>query len=366
MLIKNNFNSMNYSPFINEGEMNSTNTRVRIAVEFLDSCQFDCAGCFVKRRNEYSEHDLDILLSAVDMFKAQGMDFDEVILGPTDFFSATNTIATLTNPKFKKIFENGDVVLTVLSTLQDTEEHILDVIKVVNEHYTHPNMEMEFLIPFNIQRVVNQDIMYVSEVQRKIQLLDQLKPAVDYAMQLNIHDVDKMVDGFSLPKMTKFIRQNFQTIVEFNPSFMRARKAHIVKKVLAEWNTTLETHVKELHAQDITFTMVNQYHASFNETTYTYKDGHLYICPFIYENVVDLGPEFKIPKASDFYTIDDINSIDTKIIADQYEFASESECGDCEYLGSCVGKKAVYYMKQYNMRECIISKKLMAYYEGTL
>lgn len=365
MLVKNNFDTMNYSPFINEGEMNSTNTRIRINVEFLDSCKFDCAGCYVKRRNDFSDGDVDVLTHAIEMFRAAGMSFDEIILGPTDFFSASNTEDVLTNPEFKRIFESGDVVMTILTTLQEPEARIRELIDVINANYTHPNMEMEVLIPFNIQRVVDKDPFYVMEMKRKIQLLNLLNPTIDYAMQLNIHDVDKMVPGFSLPEVARYVRETFGTIVEFNPSFMRTKKPHIVTKVLSEWNDMLERHVERLHAEDITFTMVNKYHASYNELTYNFKGGHLYVCPFIYENVIDLSEAFKIERTGQYYTIDDINAKDVTVIGDQYEYASDVECATCDFQGSCIGKKVLYYMKQYGISNCVVSKPVMLHYVDT-
>lgn len=362
MLVRNNFDTMNFSPYINEGEMESTNTRIRINVEFLDNCSFNCAGCYVKRRNEFTDEDVDVLTNAVRMFRETGMSFDEIIVGPTDFFGASNTEEVLSHPGFKSIFENGDVVMTILSTLQESEERIRQLIDVINEHYTHPNMEMEVLIPFNVQRMVDKDPFYVMEMKRKIQLLNLLKPTVDYAMQINIHDVDKMTTGFSLPEVTRYVRDTFNTIVEFNPSFMRTKKPHIVTKVLADWNDMLERHIDKLVADDITFTMVNKYHASYNELTYNFKDGYLYVCPFIYENVIDLSQSFKIEKSGQYYTIEDIDAMDVRVVGDQYEYASGIECGSCELLGSCIGKKVIYYMKQYGIDSCVVSKPVMSYY----
>lgn len=362
MIVPSNFQTMNFSPYIDEGSMASTSTRVRINTEFLDSCKFDCAGCYVKRRNEFTDDDMDVLFNAVEMFRSVGMSFDEIILGPTDFFGASNTETVIEHPTFKKIFENGDVVLTILTTLQSSDERIKELIECVNNNLTHPNMEIEVLIPFDIKRLVAKDPLYVMQLKRKIQMLNLFNPTVDYAMQINIHDVDQMVSEFSLPELTRYVKNTFSTIVEFNPSFMRAKKAHIVTKVLSEWNSMLERHIDELTADDITFTMVNKYHASYNELTYNFKDGYLYVCPFIYENVIDLSPAFKIDKAAHYYTIDDINVKDATVVADQFEHATESECDTCSLQGSCIGKKVLYYMKQYDMRSCVVSKPVMSYY----
>lgn len=342
--------------------MASTNNRVRISTEFLDSCKFSCAGCFVKRRNEFSDKDMDVLFQSVQMFRSVGMSFDEIILGPTDFFGASNTESVIEHPMFKKIFENGDVVLTILTTLQETDERILELIECVNRNLTHPNTEMEVLIPFDIKRLVAKDPFYVMDLKRKIQMLNRLNPTVDYAMQINIHDVDQMVDKFSLPELTRYVRDTFKTIVEFNPSFMRSKKAHIVTKVLGEWNAMLERHVDELAAEDITFTMVNENHANHNELTFNFKDGHLYICPFIYENVIDLSDAFKIEKNGEYYTIADIDAKNAQVMADQYEYASTVECVDCDFQGSCIGKRVLYYMGTYDITNCVVSKPVMAYY----
>lgn len=362
MIVKHNFNTMNFSPFIDEGSMDSTNVRIRINTEFLDSCKFNCAGCYVKRKNEFTDSDVDVLVNAIQMFRDSGASFDEVILGPTDFFSASNTEEVLSHEGFKSIFKDGDVVLTVLTTLQEGEERIKELIQCVNDNLTHPNMEMEVLIPFDIKRVVDKDPFYVMEMKRKIQILNLLNPTVDYAMQINIHDVDKMIPGFSLPEVTRYVRDTFGTIVEFNPSFMRVKKPHIITKVLDDWNDMLERHMDQLQAEDITFTMVNKYHASYNELTYNFKDGYLYVCPFIYENVVDLSEAFKIERQGEYYVIDDINAKDVSVIGDQYEYSSEVECATCEFQGSCVGKKVLYYMKQYDIAKCVVSKPVMAYY----
>lgn len=362
MLVKDNFITMNHSPYLREGEMDSTSTRVRINVEFLDSCKFNCDGCYVKRRNEFTDDDVDVLKHSVQMFRDAGMSFDEIIVGPTDFFSASNTKEVLTHPGFKSIFENGDVVMTILTTLQEPESRIRELIDVINANYTHPDMEMEVLIPFNIQKVVDKDVFYVMEMKRKIQLLNLLNPTIDYAMQINIHDVDKMTPGFSLPEVTRYVRDTFGTIVEFNPSFMRTKKPHIVTKVLDEWNAMLERHIDREDADDITFTMVNKHHASYNELTYNFKDGYLYICPFIYENVIDLSEAFKIEKTNRYYTINDVNAMDVKVIGDQYEYSSDVECATCEFQGSCVGKKVLYYMKQYKIERCVVSRPVMSYY----
>ncbi len=356
---------MNNSEVLGESLSKAHNVRFRINCEFLHSCAFHCPGCFVYRRNNFDEAQLDVLVKAVDMFRENGMTFDEIILGPTDFFAALNTAELVAEPKFKDIFKDGDVVLTLLSTLQSDEEHIREVIKAVNENLTHPNQEIEALIVFDLQRVMEESDDYVKELQSKLALLDEFNPAVDYALQMNIQDTNKLEGEFTLANITRFVRENFDTIVEFNPSFLRTRKLKLIGPILEAWNTMLEEQIDETNKNDITFTMANAYHAGFNEITFNFHNGDLYMCPFIYENVFDRSEPFKIPKRNGmFYEWADIEQYDAFAKIQQFNYATKTtECGDCPYLMSCTAKHVLFYMEQHDLKDCMISKPVVGLYE---
>ena len=51
MIINDVYGAMNNSECIGENIANASEFRVRINAEFLNGCEFDCAGCFVKRKN---------------------------------------------------------------------------------------------------------------------------------------------------------------------------------------------------------------------------------------------------------------------------------------------------------------------------
>ena len=242
---------MNNSEVLGESLNKANNIRFRVNCEFLYSCAFHCAGCFVNRRSsQYDDHQLDVLLNTIELFRNNGLTFDEIILGPTDFFAAKNTAELLQEEKFKEIFKNGDVVLTILTTLQTEEDEIRELIKVVNENLTHPDQEIETLVVFNLERVMEENMDYVTELRTKLALLDQFNAKVDYALQMNIQDTSKIKGYFTLDNITKFVREQFNTIVEFNPSFARTANSKIVTNTLDAWNSMLSSQIDENNKDD--------------------------------------------------------------------------------------------------------------------
>ena len=366
MRIKNNFDVMNKSEVLDEPLVAAQNFRVRLNCEFLHKCAFHCAGCFVNRTSSnFDDRQLEILGHTVKLFRDNGLTFDEIILGPTDFFAANNTLELLEHPLFFKVFmDHRPVVLTILTTLQSDEEVILERIAAVNDYLANPAQEIEVLVVFDLQRVIHEDMDYVRELQYKLRLLDRFVPAVDYALQMNIQNVARLEGEFTLPNITQFVRKHFNTIVEFNPSFLRTGKKKIVDGILDSWNSMLEQQINEDNKEDITFTMANPFHAGFNEITYNFHNGDLYMCPFIYENVFDKREEFKVEKTGgNYYTWNDILVHDGMAKAAQFAYASKTdECSDCPYLMSCTAKHVLYYMNVYGLKQCMISKKTTELY----
>lgn len=364
MRIKDNYNSMVMADTLDRPVSVQSGIKYRINCEFLHDCAFHCPGCYVYRKNNFDESQLDILNNTVSMFRDAGATFDEIILGPTDFFGALNTEELLDNKRFNSIFENGDVVLTILSTLQSDEDIIRKKIECVNRNMPHPNMEIESLIIFDLQRYYDRGSEYIAELREKIKLLDLFEPAIDYALQINIQDVNKIDKNFSLKRLTDMARKEFESIMEFNPSFMRSRKPHIMGEILQSWNNMLEQQITEENKNDIVVTMANDNHAGFNEITLNYFDGDLYMCPFIYENVFDKGNDFKIPKSDGkYYTWDDVQNFEQDSKLAQFQYALKtSECAGCPHQMSCISKDVLFYMEQYGIKDCIVAKQVLDLY----
>lgn len=365
MIIPNVFAAMNNSECFGESIANADEFRVRINVEFLNGCEFDCAGCFVKRKSAYTDSDMNVLVDTVEKFRKSGYTFDEIILGATDFFGAYNSLEVIQDERFSKLFESGDVVLTLLSTLQSTERYIVETIQEFNNALPYEGLEVEVLIPVDVEKLHDYDLGYINLLKDKIELLQLFDAKVDYALQLNIRDLDKEMENFDIVAITRLVREEFGTILEFNPSFMRSGNIGNVLNTLDKWNAILERNLNESNKNDVTLTISNKYHAGNNERTFTFKNGVLYTTPFIYENVVSLKPEFAITKTDEFYSIDDINDFDVNCNISQYQYMSNTdECEDCQHVASCVSKLVLRYMEVNGIKKCLLSKPSIELYDN--
>jgi hypothetical protein len=338
--------------------------RIRFNLEFLRGCTFECPGCYVNRKNNFNDKDLEIVKNARWEFEKDGFVFDEIILGPTDFFSALNTEDLIENQRFGDLFSQG-TVLTLLSTLQSDEQVINSRIDLVNKHLPE-GIEIEILIPFNYRRLLKGDSHYIESLSTKIKLLERLNFDVEYALQLNIQEFDES-SHFDLKKISDLVWREFKTITEFNPSFMRLAKKERVIDIISNWNEMLSSSLSDLKTSEdnLTFTMANKNHAGFNELTFNYSDGYFYSCPFIYENVFDKSQHFKIiPSAPHgHYLLSDFMAHRNISNQNQLEYLKQTEnCHSCSHAISCVSKQVVDYMLDKKITSCILAKDILDLY----
>jgi len=362
MLRNNHLDFMCKSNHFNEEAPQTKSFQIKFNLEFLRGCDFKCKGCFVNRRMTYDELDLDIINKAASDFKDNGYDFDEIILGPTDIFAATNSEEILMEPKFQSLF-NDNVVLVLLTTLQSTDGRIKQIIETVNKLTTCK--EIEFLIAADIDKLSTFDKDYTELLKHKIQLLNGFNADVEYALIINIEDFND--SKFDIAKTSNYVRENFNTVLEFNPSFARAKNGRINKAILDSWNKKLLEDVTNATREKILFTMANMTDSGWTEKTYNYSNGYFYTCPFIYENVFDKSEHFKIPKSDgNFYRLEDFTTSNLNVDIDQFKYAEiTTECNDCKYLTSCTSKQILHYMKKYDMGDCIMPKEVFNLYYGT-
>lgn len=357
MIINDVLEKMSNAPTLSECIAQADSYRIRFNAEFLNGCQFNCAGCFVNRKVKYDPSDVSYLAEMIRKLKSDGVTVDEIILGATDFFGAYNTIDIIRDDNFNKLFDDGSIVLTFLSTLQSDDNRINEVIDVFNTSFSNPETEVEFLIPIDVKAVLINDREYINSIKHKLKLIERMNVKIDYALQVNIRNIDNEIEDFDMVTVCKRVRDEFKTILEFNPSFMRSGNISKVKDTLKAWNKMLERCVTEDSKDSVILTVSNKYHAGSNERTFTIKNGELYLTPFIYENVIVLNNKFKLPKDKGLV------NWDVGYEAQQYNYISQTDsCSECEFVSSCISKLVLKYMEEYDIKECLLSRKTMRLY----
>jgi len=357
MLIKNNYQyeSVTETP-------SKPVVAFRAVLELLSECAHKCKGCFVNKENIYSKTDLVILHDIIRKINSKGMLVDEVVIGPVDFFGAANTEQLMTNPLFYKIFFDYKPIFATPTTLKQQPWIIEKKLKLF-ENFPD-NMEVEFLIVFDIKKLAEQDPIYIAELHHKISLLDRIKQPTCYAFQINAQNIDK----YDLGEISRFVRDEFDTIIDIVPSFFRSQNPKAIKGMLKLWNRTINEQVTEENKNDIQMVIADASHAGFNYTNLVYSRGLFYLAPFLHEIVADTSLYNLInPSQGCFYSDLDITKKVNQARVDGFKYAEQTtECMDCSNLSSCTSKFVLHFMEHYDIKDCVLPKKALELFNGDM
>lgn len=334
----------------------------RILLEVLSSCSFQCEGCFVNRSNSFVESDLKVLQNLMSDLRLNGTFIDELVLGPVDILGASNRDLLFQNSVFLDLMETHKPILAMVSTFMSTDDVLLDFIDLLNSNIKH-STEIEFGIVLDPKLISMNDRVYIDKIKSKINLLNKLKHPVTYTAKLNIGDVA----NYNLEQLYERVRQEWDTIIDFVPSFFRNRNIKAMDRHLTKWNMYLESEVTDSNKNKIITTIADNSHSSYNYNTWIFSKGDLFFSPFIYDNVVSLSERFKITKVSEGYNYTDLISKLDLIWKESSEYLGvTSECSECSRAFSCMAKGITYFMKSHELTSCILPKKILKLYGDDL
>ena len=329
----------------------------RANLEFLTACGSNCRGCFVDRNNpSYTQDDLDLLETIINSVNESGAIFDELVFGPVDFFGATNSIQLLKEPKLQHIMAKYKPIFAIPTTLCFDDEVYLNFVEIFNKYYPHEYLEFELQIVPNPKKVLANDREYIDTLKRRIEIFDGMIAHVCYTMAMNVQSL-KNID---IHEYSLIIKKEFDTIIDFVPSFFRKSNKKTTKKMLNLWNKDMERQINQSNKNDIQLVIADWTHGGFNYTNWVIAQGNIYLSPFIHENVADITPQFRVPKEKDRYTVNDLNAAIQKSRELQFNYVDQTEeCSTCKYLDVCIARHVLYYMKQYNFKHCLMPKKVL-------
>ncbi|WPU65625.1 hypothetical protein [Peredibacter starrii] len=353
MIRKNLFERMNIAGHVNVELQRSSNFYVFMNVDLLNGCGQTCAGCFVNKGiNSYDlNRDLETIARLADEVNASNLHLEEIALGPTDFFSAKNTLEVITHPAFKRLFKNEDTKFVMTSTLKASGEEIRQKLKVLEESVGH--LDIDLLIATDIDEFLTNK-QYLQEMKSKWQILKESSLEFDPAFQINIHPANLIkYNPDNLTRLAQEIKAEFDTILEFNPSILRI-KHQKQKDNLKFWMRTIRENSLK-NANNFTYTMVNKSHSGMNNLVVNFREGNFYLCPFIYENVFSYEDSFLIQKQQSEYTLSDLLESKENSFVKQMNYSSKTNhCEGCEYLVSCTYKNVLTYMEANEIKDCFL------------
>lgn len=331
----------------------TSQSTLNFQLEFLDSCEFNCAGCFVKRRNAFTDEDMDTLLDLAARFAQKDFEMNEIILGPTDLFGCKNAMEIITHPKFARFFEHFHA-LSFPTTLQSDPERVRHVMGAIKEHLPD-DIYLEVFVVFDIVRFHEDNDAYLKRLDENLITMQ----GANIIFAFNIHDHAFDINSFH--ELTEMVNERYNSHLKMVPSFFRSPNKEKIMDNLDMWKQMLNESIDEDSAPVILNNMADPNFGGYTYYFYTFKDGKLYSSPFIYDFIFDANPHFELPRQEWGYCVDDIFEWEKKNILNQFEYSKDAECADCPYLPACVGKRVLSYMKAHKIKECILPIKSIKY-----
>jgi len=327
-------------------------------LEILRGCRHTCSGCFVNRVNKVSESELSMALKMAREFSELGLRFKECVISPTDFFSAANTQSILLNPTFQELFKFHNYTnLTCTGYFEKLDisdiERVFDIID--DPKLFRDDMHFEFFVPLNAQKILDADTQYEDNHFKILEWFENNTPRlIDWSFATNIYNDPILINNYA--ELTTIIRDKYNTIIEFLPSFFRTNDHELIKKSLKIWSDFTSKAFTHENRSKILFTASDLYHAGSNQFTLNFKDNNVYLSPFIYEQILYQNDMMHIKDVS----VDGITNKIKELQLQQYKFSEKTnECNDCQFLATCVGRNILSIMEYENINNCIYDRKTL-------
>lgn len=334
-----------------------------INLELLNGCAHKCSGCFVNRNNQIETTNVKKAYELAKSLTDEGLRFREVIISPTDLFSANNAEEILLNKDFQAMLRLNDKT-RITSTAMFNNTDIADVKRIFsildNVEYFRKDMIMEFLVPLEADKIISDDSDYY---HKNMEIIDffktQTTKIVDWSFVVNVHKDVSFLDNFEM--ISKIVKEKYEGIIEFLPSFFRTGNDSLIERHLEEWKQFLNNTINAENYKDLMVTIADMHHNSLNTIVLNYKKGELYISPFIYEQILFEDENLRI----DSLTVKDVFDKIIQETVKQYNYAPKTEeCEDCSYLTTCVGRNVLSFMETRNIKSCFYPKDALSLYDS--
>ena len=305
--------------------------KVQFNCEILSGCEFKCKGCFVNKLGS-NVGEFDKLNDAIDLFNNEGYRVSTINIGPTDLFGNNNIISLLENKTFRECLSKVSTIQFV-TTLENINHQ---VIKMLNEI---PKAD-GFMYDCNIalQPPVDWDRM-----EERLESLNDFKDDLNYYFVYNMGNDDEY--NSEVLAMNYLADLRFDTIIQLNPSFLRAPKSKVHKHLINKWKNY--DYSDDLYPK----TIVDRAQGGSLELNYTFCNNRFFWTPFVYD-IVLIG--------TDQFRVQDESNIGSWMAAKDNNFISQitytektDSCSTCPKMMTCIDKGVQSYMEHHSITECL-------------
>ena len=334
-----------------------------LALDLLNGCAQSCRGCFVDKKGEFlgQKQMLERACEVAEDLSRCDWRLREVVVGPTDFFSAANTEDILAMPLFQELLRfHPQTHLTVPCIFSPLDRHRFSEIfhLLDNPSWFRSNLSLEFFVLLDVEKLLRRDEAYMRDNFWVIDFFKRQTPkVVEWFYLINMHKGMSLRHRFL--EIAEIVADKFETVLEFGPGFFRLQNHTLNKKILKSWKDFLESLMEREDYQGIFFTNWDKEHSTANTIFLNFLGDQVYFSPFIYDQIVDTSELLKVKDLS----AKGLFGQHTFLQKLGYQYAQKTrECSDCEHLVSCVGRNVLNIMQLHEATECLFPHQLRPKY----
>lgn len=344
---------------------------VLIQMEVLAGCDHGCLGCFVDKNidPDMNQAIINRAKELADGVKRTGLNLREFVIGPTDFFTAENTKSVLNNSVVQDIMREHTGARIAApakfdKVTMDKLQQIFDILD--DEDKYRREMIIEFIMPIGRVNEMLDDDDYFDEVMKKVEFFKHGTPKqMDWSWTLQASNVvGKKIDKQTYNRIIEKSVNEYETIVEMNPAFSRARNQLVKRNNLFAWNNFLGKVIDEDNASETVMSMANLYCNSINFVGLSIVPGEN--GPTTHLNVMLHEQAFFLENKNLDVTglsFEEILQRKNELIAKGINKSTKvKDCSDCQFAIACANRLVFEAQESLNVNGCVMNKEVLDLY----
>ena len=344
---------------------------VLIQMEVLAGCDHGCLGCFVDKNidPDMNQAIINRAKELADGVKRTGLNLREFVIGPTDFFTAENTKAVLNNSAVQDIMRDhtGARIAAPAKFDKVSMEKLKEIFAVLDDEDKYRrDMIIEFIMPIGRVAEMLDDDDYYNEVMKKVEFFKNDTPKqMDWSWTLQASNVvGKKIDKETYNRIIDKSVNEYETIVEMNPAFSRARNQLIKRHNLFAWNDFLGKVIDKDNANETVMSMANLYCNSINFVGLTIVPGEN--GPTTHLNVMLHEQAFFLENKNLDVTglsFEEILQRKNELVLKGINKSSQvKDCSDCQFAIACANRLVFEAQDSLNVNGCVMNKEVLDLY----
>ena len=344
---------------------------VLIQMEVLAGCDHGCLGCFVDKNidPDMNQQIINRAKELADGVKRTGLNLREFVIGPTDFFTATNTESVLNNSVVQEIMREhtGARIAAPAKFDKVSMDKLKQIFAILDDEDKYRReMIIEFIMPIGRVGEMLDDDDYFNSVMEKVEFFKNDTPKqMDWSWTLQASNVvGKKIDKETYNRIIDKSVNEYETIVEMNPAFSRARSQLIQRHNLFSWNEFLGKVIDENNANETVMSMANLYCNSINFVGLTIVPGEN--GPTTHLNVMLHEQAFFLDNKNLDVTglsFEEILERKNQLVSKGINKSSQvKDCADCQFAVACASRLIFEAQESLNVNGCVLNKEVLDLY----